>query len=109
MTAPEPSVRATNYVVTAEPDWDHPDADMWTIEVSYRGNDTWGVYHRTRCLGANGEWSWESIPTERREEWIAEHRFGLDTALRLAKEQALLVTVGGLTVKQARARWGVNA
>lgn len=103
--APEPTVRPTAYVVTAAPDWDHPDADLWDIEVSYRGGGKWGVYNRTRCLGADGEWSWESIPSERRDEWLAAHRFDLDTALRLAKEQAPLVTVNRLTIEQARERW----
>jgi hypothetical protein len=105
---PEPEVRAISYVVTAAPDWSHPDRSLWDIEVHERGGGKWGVYNRTRCLGSDGEWSWESIPSERRDEWLAEHRFDLDTALRLAKEQAPHVTVNGLTVEQARALWSVS-
>jgi hypothetical protein len=40
-------------------------------------------------------------PSEREDDWLDTHRFDLDTALKLAKEQAPLVTVNGYTVTDA--------
>lgn len=89
-------VRATTYTVCALPLNDE-DAHPFWITVEWRGDDRYAVCRSRRCLGADGEWSWESIPSEREDEWIATHRFDLDTALRLAEGAAPHVSVNGKT------------
>jgi len=104
VTGPEPRVQPTGYTVTCYP---HEDinAEVFSIQVEYTGHDRWAVRLRgSRCLAVDGQWEWEPIPSERDDEWLAEHRFDLDTALRLAKEQAPHVTVNGITVQQALER-----
>lgn len=105
MTAiPEPTVWPTAYEVSCFPEDDIAWAGTFTIRVERRAPDLWAVCRNSRCLSSTGEWDYESIPSERAEEWKAAHRFDLDTALRLAKEAAPRITVNGFTVAHALAR-----
>jgi len=89
--------RPTTYEVSCLPQ-DHPDGFSWALRVEYRGRGKWAVLRSgKRCLSSTGEWDWESIPSEREDDWLATHRFDLDTALRLAQEAAPHVVVNGLT------------
>jgi hypothetical protein len=98
---PEPTVRTTCYEVSCVPG-DTIDADSFTIQVEYRGHDKWAVLlRRMWCLSVEGEWDYEPQPSSREDDWLATHRFDLDTALRLAKEQAPLIKVNGYTVADA--------
>jgi hypothetical protein len=96
MTTPAPHVQATRYEVSLFP-IDDINRSAFTINVEYRGRDLWAVARHRQCLNANGEWSWESIPSEREDEWLTEHRFDLDTAQELAKQAAPTLTVNGRT------------
>jgi hypothetical protein len=78
----------------------------FAIKVGYRGKGTWAVHRRSRCLGTDGVWDYEPLPSERDDDWLTTHRFDEQTALRLAEEQAQLVTVNGITVQQAREEVG---
>ncbi|MFD7995573.1 hypothetical protein [Streptomyces mexicanus] len=99
-TIPEPTVQATRYVVSCfQPD-DHEGA-VFNLAVEYRGRGLWAVVRMGSCLSSDGAWSHESIPSEREDDWLATHRFDLDTALKLAKEHAPQVTVNGYTVADA--------
>lgn len=98
----EPRVLATSYTVSCLP-YDGIDAEVFSIQVDYAGHGRWAVRQRSRCLATDGRWDWEPIPSERTDEWLAKYRFDLDTALRLAKEQAPLVKVNGRTVEQVLA------
>lgn len=100
MTLPEPTVQATRYVVSCLPD-DNINAPHFSLSVEYRGRSLWAVVRHGSCLNSAGQWSYESIPSEREDEWLADHRFDLDTALKLAKEAAPHVTVNGFTVADA--------
>ena len=94
------TIIATRYVVSCfEPD-DHEGAHF-NLAVEYRGRGLWAVVRHSQCLAADGTWSWESIPSEREDEWLATHRFDLDTALKLAKQAAPHITVNGYTVADA--------
>lgn len=93
----------TCYSVSALPA-DNINVHHFTIEVKYRGRGLWAVCWYGMCLGAGGEWDHESIPTERADEWLAGHRFDLETALRLAQEEAPRLTVNGDTVGDVLAR-----
>lgn len=80
-------VRATRYEVNLVPEHADP-GSIYAITVNYRGDDRWAVIRHTLCLSSEGRWDRERVSSEREEEWLNTHRFDLDTALRLAKEQA---------------------
>ncbi|MFG3051835.1 hypothetical protein ACGFZP_12920 [Kitasatospora sp. NPDC048239] len=120
MTVLEPRVQATRYTVNCMPEDSSPDAHVFEIAVEYRGRDLWAVTRHHQSLGADGQWSWgpewpPGKPGSRependtewdayhaaRDEWTANHRHDLDTALKLAQEAARHVTVNGLTVQAA--------
>ncbi|WP_431980041.1 hypothetical protein [Streptomyces qinglanensis] len=97
---PDPTVQPTRYVVSCLPG-DDTDRHLFSIQVEYRGRDRWAVVRHGQCLTADGFWDWEHVPSERTDEWLAAHRFDVDTALRLAREAAPLITVNGFTVSDA--------
>lgn len=116
---PAPTVQAVKYAVSCLPEGE--DRDLFGITVEYRGSGHWGVFRGThRCLGADGSWSWgyawrdgaqEPMSDEEwtdyhagRDAWLDAHRFDEETALRLAKEAAPLVTVNGFTVSDVLRR-----
>ena len=55
-------------------------------------------------LGIDGQWHHERLPSERTKRELAEHRFDLETALKLAREMAPRVTINGQTAEEALAR-----
>jgi hypothetical protein len=94
---------ATRYTVSLLPETDI-NAHVFEITVEYRGHGQWAVLRHGWCLGHDGAWDYELRPSAREDEWIAAHRFDLDTALRLAKEAAPGVAVNGLTAADVLAR-----
>lgn len=104
MTAPEPTVTVTEYDVSCLP-IDHPERFDFTIKVSWRGPDSWAVTDGLNtCLNSTGWWDYEVRNSERDDEWRATHRFDLETALALAKQQAPLMTCNGWTVEAVLAQ-----
>ncbi|MFG3046295.1 hypothetical protein ACGFZR_15365 [Streptomyces sp. NPDC048241] len=97
---PEATVQITRYEVSVLPA-DDINRHVFTINVEYRGDGRWAVVRHQRCLNAAGEWSWESIPSEREDDWLAAHRFDETTALRLAREAAPHIVVNGHTAADA--------
>ena len=99
--APEPVVQAIEYSINCVPE-DDLDSHVFEIRVQYRGNGRYAVIqHGHLCLGADGTWDQGVKEYDRGDAWLDAHRFDLDTAIRLAKEQAPLVTVNGHTVADA--------
>jgi hypothetical protein len=97
-TIPEATVLATEYTVNCVPE-DDINGHGFEIRVQYRGAGRYAVIqHGHLCLGADGTWDQGVKEYDRGDDWLNAHRFDLDTALRLAKEQAPLVTVNGHTV-----------
>lgn len=97
--------RPTIYEVSIWPENCCIDSDTWKLEVTYRGPDRWSVgRHAKISLSRNGEWDWESRPSEREEEWLAEHRFTLEDALALAREHAPNIVINGMTATEVYAR-----
>ncbi|MDX3283601.1 hypothetical protein, partial [Streptomyces scabiei] len=89
---------ATEYSVSCVPE-DCVDAFIFSIRVQYRGSGRYAVIRGgDMCLGADGTWDHGVKEYDRGQAWLDGHRFDLDIALRLAKEQAALVTVNGHTV-----------
>lgn len=100
---PEPTVQAVEYTVNCLPEDDY-DSFAFEIRIQYRGNGRYAVIrHGHSCLGADGTWDQGVKEYDRGEAWLDSHRFDLDTATRLAKQQAPLVTVNGFTVADALA------
>lgn len=95
----EPSVRVSEYTVGMLPE-DDINSGSYEVKVAYRGRDLWAVSWHRQCLGKDGEWDWESLPSERTEEWLAEHRFGEQEALRLAREVAPTIRTNGMTAAE---------
>jgi hypothetical protein len=95
--------RVTEYSVSALPEDEPMFFGSFALKVAYRGAGRWAVLLRSFCLGTDGEWDYESIPSERGDEWLATHRFDEQTALRLAVEHAPKVTVNRWTVDAALA------
>lgn len=105
--------RATTYTVTCLPD-DPIDPGDFDITVEFAGavtfdgprpeNRQWAVRRRSRwCLSHGGNWDLETSDSRCDDDWLAVHRFDLETALRVAAEQAPLVRVNGMTAAQVLA------
>jgi hypothetical protein len=92
------TTRVTQYEVSvlAEDNINH---GTYAINVEYRGEGRWAVVRHRFCLGADGEWDFEVRPSEREDEWLAGHRFDLETALRLAEQAAPEIVVNGRSAK----------
>jgi hypothetical protein len=100
---PEPTVHAVEYTINCLPD-DDIDSHLFEVRVQSRGAGRYAVIRGgDQCLGADGTWDYGVKAYDRGDDWLNAHRFDLDTALRLAKEQAPLVTVNGHTVTDALA------
>jgi hypothetical protein len=100
---PEATVTATEYTVNCLPE-DDVNSFVFQIRVQYRGDGRYAVIRGgDMCLGADGTWDFGVKEYDRGDDWLNSHRFDLDTALKLAKEQAPLVTVNGHTVSDALA------
>ena len=102
-TTPVVTCQATEYEVSILPEGDIR-RPVFTITLQCRGEGRWAVTRHGSCLGTNGEWSRESIPSEREDAWLDAHRFDLETALRLAREAAPDVVVNGHTALDAYRR-----
>jgi hypothetical protein len=102
---PTPYVRPTRYSVNLLPDSIGFYAQLFEITVERRGAlHQWAVLCDGHCLGSDGTWDRERLSSEQTDDWLPEHRFDLDTALRLAKEAAPHVTVKGRTAAEVLAR-----
>lgn len=99
---PVAHARCTEWAVNCLPE-DDINAPAFEIKVAYRGRGLWAVLRHGSCLSTSGDWDWEHIPSEREDEWLAEHRFSMERALELAKAAAPGVVVNGHTVTEALA------
>jgi hypothetical protein len=100
----------TSYEVSIWPeDCTGMDSAMYCCSVLYSGYGNWTVRRGSASsdapvLGTDGEWHRERLPSERRKRELAEHRFDLETALKLARDMAPRVELNGLNSEQALAR-----
>lgn len=93
---PTAHVQITRYEVSVLPENDI-NRPVFTINVEHRGGDRWAVVRHKQCMNAKGEWSWERVPSEREDEWLAEYRFDRMTALELAQWAAPRIVVNSRT------------
>jgi hypothetical protein len=99
---PAPQVAVTCYEVSCVPEG-HPDRSLWSLTVEVRSPGRWAVLSRGFCYDADGEREYESIPSERADEFRARFRHSLDDALALAKRIAPTMRVNRFTVADALA------
>jgi hypothetical protein len=94
----------TAYEVCAVPPDEAGNYLSWIVTVERTHHSgKWAVRRGKRCYDADGVWDWEPLPSSRTDEWLANYRFDLETALRIAKEVASEVKVNGYTVADALA------
>ena len=105
---PEVLVEVTRYEVSVLPH-DDINRSCFTITVESRGRGLWAVARHSQCLDASGQWDWEPSPSNREDDWLATHRFDLDTALKLARETAPTLRVNGETATDAYRRTNPDA
>lgn len=103
MSAPTVHVSPTRYVVSCLP-LENPRHRYFAVRVEWCGGDRWCVTDGSSCVGLDRKWSYESIPSDREDEWKARYRFDFGTAMKLAREVAPTLTCNGVTVKEALAR-----
>lgn len=96
----KPHVDAVKYSISCLPA-DHPERRHFEIYVVWRGRDRWAITDGFgSCYSTTGEWDYESLPSERMDDWLDTHRFSLDDALKTAKKIAPLLTCNGWTVER---------
>ncbi|TYB69669.1 hypothetical protein FXF51_05775 [Nonomuraea sp. PA05] len=108
MTIPEPEMRVTRYEFCCLPEG-HIDAPHFTISVEYRGRGLWAVLDGPFALDADGRKDYEPRPSSREDDWLATHRFDLDTAKRIAVKAAKVQTVNGHTVADVLQKGAADA
>jgi hypothetical protein len=97
-------VQITEFTVAPAP-LDEDYAYDWAVKVEWRGGGAgWAVTRNGRVLNVDGEWEYESLPSERDEADYARCRFDSDTALRLAAEVVPKLVVNGKTWADWHAR-----
>ena len=101
----EPTLKVTEYTVSAVPADLCSDAYLWDVKVAWRGKGRWAVLHGPYCLTADGDWDHEMIPSSRTDEWLADHRFSEIEALIWAARMAPLVTINGTTPADLLAKY----
>lgn len=62
------------------------------------GEVLWAVRRHQMCVNAAGDWGYESRPSEREDDWLADNRHDLETALRLAQEASGRLRINGKTI-----------
>jgi hypothetical protein len=101
------TVRPTVYEVCAYPAEDI-NRRQFVITVEHRGNDRWAVLHGGFCLSrSTGEWDYEMIPSERRDDWLDQHRWNLPEAVAQAVYLAPQITLMGQTAAEVAA-WAAS-
>lgn len=100
----------TSYEVSIWPeDCSGMDSAMYCCSVVHVGYGNWTVRRGNASgdapvLGTDGEWHYEHLPSGRTAKELDEHRFDLETALKLARDMAPRVTVNGRAAVEALAR-----
>lgn len=94
----EVTVEPITYEVTAYPFHDI-NRDLFAIRVERRAENSWAVMLRSACWNRRTKtWDYEPMPSSRTAAFMRTHRFPLDQALAIAREQAPNLTVNGWTL-----------
>lgn len=93
----------TVYEVTAYP-YDDANRESYSLRVEHRGGNRWAVTRGRLCFARNGGATWEPIPSERTDEWLANYRFTFHEAMAVAEREAPKLCVNGVSVADAIAQ-----
>ena len=81
----------------------------WQVTVDWRGGDRFAVRRGPYCLSrSTGSWDYEHIPSERRDDWLADHRFSIDDAKAAAMRLCSSVAINGLTAAAVAEQFAVG-
>jgi hypothetical protein len=93
------SVKAIKYRICGLAD-DDVDSTIWSLTVEWRGpGDSWAVKRHAMCLGLDGSWEPEPIPSERDDEYKRTHRFTKQMAMALALHHYPDLVINGMCVR----------
>lgn len=81
----------------------HEDIHTWGIRVEQRGPGSWAVVERSWCLDRDGHREYESMPSERTDEFKTRFRFTLDDAFDIAERALPNIRINGATAVEAAA------
>ncbi len=77
-------------------DTDNRDTLHSLIHVEYAGHGRWAVRRNGLCLGTDGEWDFEPLPSSRDDEWLARYRYAdAQAAIAAARAQQSEVASNG--------------
>lgn len=96
----DPQILITQYTVSCIPE-ESVHRPSFEITVERRAPDRWAVLRNSRCLNRDGSWDYEPRSSNREDDWLDEHRFTAQDALRLAAEWASKITSNHMTVADA--------
>jgi hypothetical protein len=96
------SVKPIKYLVCGLPE-DDVDSQVWSITVEWRGpGDRWAVVRHAYNLSRSGKWHYESLPSNRTDRFLKDHRFSYDEAMSRALKAYPKVVINGLRVEDGR-------
>lgn len=95
---------------TIDPCPTHPvEPALFAVKIEWRGEDRWRVTHMSHVYGADGTFEYEGSNHREDENYMATHRFDLDTAVELARRIAPTVKVGRMTFQDWKDWWNDHA
>lgn len=98
------ALTVTQFTLSVLPE-DNVNYRHYAVRVEYGRGEGWAVRNAIGdCLGADGEWMFDGArfieDPDAKAAWLAEHRFDLSTAMKLARDAAPDVTINGRTARQ---------
>lgn len=88
-------IEVVGYIVSCLPEGD-PERHHLSIKIDRTAPNRWALRWHGECLNIRTrEWEYEHIPSERTDEWLADHRVNdFSEAKRIACELAPALTIG---------------
>lgn len=80
-----------------------PDVDIFSVKVTWRGDDRWAVQWMGQCWGPGG-WVYEPGPSNRTKTFLRAHRYTAERAVELAQTLVETISINGTTWAEAQAR-----
>jgi hypothetical protein len=99
---PAVAEHATVYEVSRLPEG-HDDYSMFVVTVEHRGMGRWAIVRHRRCLSRGGTWDAEVSEDRDEQDWLREHRYGLDEALDRARVIAPDIRTNGVSAREIAA------
>jgi hypothetical protein len=100
--------KATVFTFNALPDevrFESDESHYFDVTVEKRSQDTWAVKHRNNCFNTNLAGVYESLPSNRTDEFIANYRFTLAEAVEIAERLSHVIKLTGSTAEEYAEWW----